>query len=155
MILNRQSEEAVDLADARSFARRVRSALRLGRRDFNICFVSDREIARLNGKYRNRRGATDVLSFPWNENGAGTSAQVKEFRNFLGDVIISARTARRNARGEGHSLREEVRLLILHGVLHLLGYDHERDSGEMLELELKMRDRLNGKTSRKLRRQKS
>jgi probable rRNA maturation factor len=65
-----------------------------------------------------------------------------EFAGFLGDVVISAEMARRNAVSAGHSTRCEIRWLILHGVLHLLGYDHETDDGEMTKLELSMRDRL-------------
>lgn len=154
MILNRQSEEAVDLGDARRFARRIHLALRLGRRDFNVCFVSDKEIAALNKVYRNRPGPTDVLSFPWSGKGAAKPTGNKEFKNFLGDLVISARAARRNARSEGHSLREEIRWLILHGVLHLLGYDHETDSGEMLALELRLRDRLKPQAGTKPRRRR-
>jgi probable rRNA maturation factor len=65
-----------------------------------------------------------------------------EFAGFLGDVVISAEMAGRNARSAGHSTRHEIRWLILHGVLHLLGYDHETDDGEMTRLELSLRDRL-------------
>ncbi len=142
MILNRQSEEAVDFEDARRFARGIRSELRLGRRKFNVCFVSDKEIGELNRIYRNKRRPTDVLSFSWRENGKRPVAAGTEFRDFLGDVVISVRTARHNARAEGHSLRTEIRWLILHGVLHLLGHDHETDSGKMAALELALRDRL-------------
>lgn len=66
----------------------------------------------------------------------------REFGHFLGDIMISVDTARRNARREGHSTLNEIRWLILHGALHLLGYDHERDSGEMVRLELSLRERL-------------
>ena len=62
--------------------------------------------------------------------------------NFLGDVVISVETARRNAAAEGHSTLNEIRWLILHGVLHLLGYDHEHDNGEMMALELALREQL-------------
>ncbi len=65
-----------------------------------------------------------------------------QFAGFLGDVVISLETARRNARAEGHSIQNEVRGLILHGLLHLLGYDHETDNGEMTALELSLRDEL-------------
>jgi rRNA maturation RNase YbeY len=65
-----------------------------------------------------------------------------EFKNFLGDIVISVETAKRNAREEGHSILNEIRWLILHGLLHLLGYDHERDRGEMTRLELGLRRRL-------------
>jgi rRNA maturation RNase YbeY len=67
---------------------------------------------------------------------------VLEFKNFLGDIVISVDTAKRNARKEGHSTLNEIRWLILHGVLHLLGYDHERDHGEMTRLEHALRRRL-------------
>jgi probable rRNA maturation factor len=67
---------------------------------------------------------------------------VLEFKNFLGDIVISVDTAKRNARQEGHSTLNEVRWLILHGLLHLLGYNHESDQGEMTKLELALRRRL-------------
>jgi len=144
MILNRQKRLAVRLATVRAFVQSLRAALRLGRREFNICFVDDREITRLNAAYLGRKRPTDVLSFPWQGSGAphriGTGNA--EFANFLGDVVISVETARRNARREGHSTANEIRWLILHGLLHLLGYDHERDRGEMTSLELSLRDRL-------------
>jgi probable rRNA maturation factor len=145
MILNRQSEARVDLRDARRFAHRLRSALRLGKREFNVCFIGDKDITTLNKTYRKKACATDVLSFPWSEGAAPDSQATREFDGFLGDVVISARTARRNARAAGHSFRTEIHWLILHGVLHLLGYDHEADSGQMAALELGLRDRLNGR----------
>ena len=150
MILNRQSEVALDVPGARRFARRVKAALRLGRRDFNVCFVSDREIRRLNAGYRRRSYATDVLSCPWKTTGRENpaTATAQEFSGFLGDIVISPAAARRNARAEGYADAIEIRWLILHGVLHLLGYDHETDSGEMAELELSLRKRLDGPRGR-------
>ncbi len=142
MVVNRQKRVAVDVAGARLFAGRVRSALRLGRRDFNVCFVDDQAIKRLNAEYRDKPKATDVLSFPWEGSNGARSAAASEFAGFLGDVVISVETARRNAQLEGHSTANEIRWLILHGVLHLLGYDHATDRGEMTELELKLRERL-------------
>ncbi len=144
MVVNQQKRVAVDFAGARLFAGRLRKALRLGRRDFNVCFVDDRAIRRLNGQFRGKPRATDVLSFPWQgTNGTSPSgAGAAEFAGFLGDVVISVETARRNARREGHSTANEIRWLILHGVLHLLGYDHETDRGEMTALELSLRGRL-------------
>jgi probable rRNA maturation factor len=144
MILNRQKRLVVRLAAVRAFVQRLRAALRLGRRDFNVCFVDDREITRLNAAFLGRRRPTDVLSFPWQGSGAPhrIGAGNAEFANFLGDVVISVETARRNARREGHSTLNEIRWLILHGLLHLLGYDHERDRGEMTSLELSLRERL-------------
>lgn len=146
MILNRQSEVAVDVGGVRRFARRLKAALRLGRRDFNVCFVSGREIRRLNAGYRRKPSATDVLSFPWKDGSLqGGAAKEREFAGFLGDVVICPAVARRNAREEGHAVAAEIRWLILHGVLHLLGYDHETDSGEMTELEHSLRERFDGR----------
>jgi probable rRNA maturation factor len=112
-----------------------------------ICFVTDAEMARMNLAYRKKRGPTDVLSFP--------AAKVQVKRNtglrareagssvaYLGDIAISPATARRNARKYGRGLALELRILMLHGVLHLLGYDHETDDGEMNRLENKLRRRL-------------
>ena len=144
MVLNQQNKVAVSLATVRAFVQRLRAALRLGRREFNVCFVDDREIERLDSTFLGRRQPTDVLSFPWQRSGAPhrIGAGNAEFANFLGDVVISVETARRNARREGHSTVNEIRWLILHGLLHLLGYDHERDGGEMTSLELSLRERL-------------
>ncbi len=141
--------------------RELRQALRLGRRDCNVCFVDDRQIKRLNSLYLGKNRATDVLSFPWDAHQrqppqragierarsryASRSANERaalEFKNFLGDIVISVDTAKRNARQVGHSTLNEIRWLILHGVLHLLGYNHERDHGEMSRLELSLRSRL-------------
>ena len=141
--------------------RELRQRLRLGRRDCNVCLVDDREIKRLNSLYRGKDRATDVLSFPWSAQQrqgstrprskpgrprhASRSAKEREaleFKNFLGDIVISVDTAKRNARKEGHSSLNEIRWLILHGLLHLLGYNHEYDRGEMTRLELALRSRL-------------
>jgi probable rRNA maturation factor len=144
MIINRQSQFVLDLPALREYERQVKSVLDLGQRNFNVCFVSDEEISRMNSVYRGKPRPTDVLSFPWEGEGESGLDEFGngEFRNFLGDIVISVATAERSAKAEGHSTEEEVRLLILHGVLHLLGYDHETDEGEMKSLELSMRERL-------------
>jgi probable rRNA maturation factor len=144
MIINRQEQYLLDLASLRAYMQRVRSVLNLGLRDFNVCFVSDADISRMNFVYRDKAGPTDVLSFPWEGEGESDPEEsaTREFQNFLGDIVISVAIAERNARAEGHSTEDEIRLLILHGVLHLLGYDHETDKGEMNSLELSLRARL-------------
>lgn len=144
MILNRQRHIDLDLADVRTYVRRVRKLLKTGRKDFNVCFVGDDEICRLNLFYRGKAVPTDVLSFPWRpeEESGLEQLEVNEFLDFLGDIVISVETAERNARIECHSTEVEIRWLILHGALHLLGYDHEKDQGEMTALELSFRDRL-------------
>ncbi len=144
MVLNRQTQIDLDLAGLRKYVRRVRKLLKTGPGDFNVCFVNDDEICRLNSLYRGRTAPTDVLSFPWQAEEETGLEQfgVREFGDFLGDIVISVDTADRNARIEGHSTEAEIRWLILHGALHLLGYDHEKDQGEMTALELSLRDRL-------------
>jgi len=144
LILNRQKQYALNLPALRAYVQSLKHALQLGRRDFNICFADDREIQGLNAAYLGRQRPTDVISFPWQEaskEASGRSSE-REFKGFLGDVVISVETARRNAQREGHSTLNEIRWLILHGVLHLLGYDHEWDQGEMAELELSLREEL-------------
>ncbi len=151
VVINRQSQVRIDLRVVRRFVRLLGTVLPLRRRRFDVCFVNDREIQRLNAAYRGESRPTDVLSFPWMDaSPAGRAPAAKprpkgwdsEFAGFLGDVIISAETARRNARREKHSITNEVFWLILHGVLHLLGYDHETDGGEMTQLELWVRGQL-------------
>jgi probable rRNA maturation factor len=142
MVLNRQKRVPVDMKEVRAFTRRLRAVLKLGCRELNVCFVDDRTIGRLNARYRRKSRPTDVLSFPWKEERSGNGQLSREFKGFLGDVVISAEMARRNARAEGHSTANEIRWLILHGLLHLLGYDHETDRGEMTALEHSLRERL-------------
>lgn len=143
MILNQQAEVPVDVRGARAFVGRLRQTLALGRREFNVCMVDDPEIKRLNARYRGIARPTDVLSFRWKDSAEDPCCpDTREFRGFLGDILISAPTARRNARAAGHSTQQEIRWLILHGLLHLLGYDHETDCGEMARLEGVLRDRL-------------
>jgi probable rRNA maturation factor len=94
-----------------------------------VAIVPDARVRALNRQYRQKDRATDVLSFPSDE------------RGFLGDVVIASGVAVRQARAAGHSLRTELRVLALHGLLHLLGYDHERDDGRMARLERRLRKR--------------
>jgi probable rRNA maturation factor len=151
VLVNLQKRYVIPSASLTAFARNLKRRLRLGNWEFNICLVDDEAIRGLNLAYLGRDHATDVLSFPWKE-AAGPilleprppsrPLQQGGITNFLGDVVISVETARRNAREEGHSALNEIRWLILHGALHLLGYDHERDSGEMIALELALREQL-------------
>src|SRR4026207_1485222 len=83
------------------------------RGDLSIALISDRRMRALNRQFRGRDYATDVLSFP------------SEARGFMGDIVIAAGIARRQARDAGHAITTEIRVLALHGLLHLLGYDHE------------------------------
>jgi probable rRNA maturation factor len=98
-----------------------------------VRFVSDREIRRLNRTYRHHDKPTDVLSFP------GEAPPLPAQPAHLGDVAVSVPTARRQADELGHSVEKELRILLLHGILHCLGYDHETDDGTMNRLERRWR----------------
>lgn len=148
MILNQQHEVRVARRPLESFLRRVKRELGLNQSDVTVCLVSDKAMARLNQNFRKKKGPTDVLSFP-------AVARRKPVRlprkiqaknsgkgEYLGDIAISPATARRYAKNNGRLLASELRVLILHGVLHLLGYDHETDRGEMDEMEQRLRKRL-------------
>jgi probable rRNA maturation factor len=147
MILNRQRAVRVARGPLEEFFRRVLREMNLRDSDITICFVSDAAIARLNSAFRGKKGLTDVLSFP-----ADTGKKKRIYtedaqsiegaeRSYLGDIAIAPETARRYAKKNGRSLSNELRVLILHGVLHLLGYDHETDRGEMDRIERKLRRR--------------
>jgi len=104
----------------------LRAARARGIAEVSIAFVSDAAMRRLNKQYRGKNKTTDVLTFPGDRP----------------DIVISLDQARRQAIAERHSLATEVRYLILHGLLHALGYDHETDDGEMNALELRVRGRV-------------
>jgi probable rRNA maturation factor len=97
----------------------------------SVMVTSSREMRALNSRFRGKNHATDVLSFPPTALGNG----------FAGDIAVSFDIAARNAQSLGHSVGQEVRILVLHGILHLAGYDHEGDSGEMAERERQLRRR--------------
>jgi len=146
MILNRQRRVPVATRPLTDFLGRVRSALRLGDRDLTVCLVSDASIARLNREFRGKPSPTDVLSFPVNGHAARRrarrSSSSPSSTSYLGDIAISLEAARRNAARFGRTFPQELRVLILHGVLHLLGYDHETDRGRMDRIERRLRAEL-------------
>jgi probable rRNA maturation factor len=104
-----------------------------------VALVTDAHCRKLNSQYRRTNRPTDVLSFPAESKRghAGPGAR----RSFLGDIVIATGTARRQAREAGHSYQSELRVLALHGLLHLLGYDHEHadDAGRMRRIEARLR----------------
>ena len=110
-----------------------------------IRFTSDREMQSLNAQWRGKDRPTDVLSFPAELRGFPADLPASSTSpgddQHLGDIAISVPTARRQARHSDHSLEQEFRTLILHGLLHCLGYDHETDDGEMKRLETELRRR--------------
>ena len=136
MIVNRQRRVPVAIQPLQEFYERARQELKLPRESVTVQLISDEAMARLNRTFRNKRGPTDVLSFP--ANGAKPNAKSE----YVGDIAISPETARRNARRFSSSLADELRILILHGMIHLAGFDHETDHGEMDRLERRLRRRL-------------
>lgn len=165
MILNRQRKVVIPEKSLSEFVAQILRELNLEGVDVSIAFVSDAEIARWNKKYRGKHGPTDVLSFPAlnrrtlahfkrkaakSKDGKGvrdaglvaTAPSVTQV-GFLGDIAIAPATAARYAVKNKRSLLDELGVLMLHGILHLLGYDHESDRGEMNRIEEDLRRRLN------------
>jgi len=115
------------LNQAGAFVRKVLRAAHGKLKNVSIVFVDDRTMRKLNRQFRHQNKTTDVLTFPDDDSC---------------EIVISIEQARRQARAEKHSLATEVRYLVLHGLLHALGYDHETDQGEMNALELDVRERV-------------
>jgi rRNA maturation RNase YbeY len=210
MILNKQKKVRLATRPLREFLRKTQRELKIADSEITIAFVTDAEIAYWNETYRNKKGPTDVLSFPATsgaihapaatrsrvatkdgatstarrssakknavssaalrqssaKNGSNSPAIPGDFATkhtaapdppeaysysrlathhlplFLGDIAIAPKTAQRYAKKNGRSLQTEIRVLMLHGVLHLMGYDHESDTGQMDRIEQKLRRRL-------------
>ncbi|MGA8142897.1 MAG: rRNA maturation RNase YbeY [Candidatus Acidiferrales bacterium] len=157
MIVNRQSRVPVSLRDLDKFLTRAQRRLRLPKDAVTICLVADAEIARWNRAYRGKSGPTDVLSFPTNgsdgkrkarsarrtrKNASFVVSASKDSATYLGDIAIAPAVAKRNARRFGRTFGDEMRILILHGILHLMGYDHEADEGQMERREKRLRREL-------------
>jgi probable rRNA maturation factor len=136
-VVNRQRKMEMDDERWEVFATRALKVVPAGGAGATVVFVSDRMMRELNRRWRGKRGTTDVLSFP-----AGQDEFERAAGATLGDVVISVERAARQATEHGLSFEREVEQLILHGLLHLCGYDHERDDGEMNALELRLRRRL-------------
>jgi rRNA maturation RNase YbeY len=173
MILNRQKKIPIAEQPLSEFLDKILVELNFAQAEVSVALVSDREIAKWNETYRHKKGPTDVLSFPalstrrterhakrkraslraGSSNGQsgtqsggflGDIAIAPGTAEFLGDIAIAPETARRYAKKNGRSVDDEIRVLMLHGVLHLLGYDHENksDYGQMNRVEQKLRRRL-------------
>jgi probable rRNA maturation factor len=133
VVLNRQRRQRIDATRLRRVLRGAGRTLGVGG-EVSVVLAGDRLLQRLNRDFRGKDRPTDVLSFP----GAGGEEG-------LGDVVISVPTAARNARRLGHSVRWELDILALHGLLHVLGYDHETDDGTMDRLERRLHGRPRGR----------
>lgn len=130
-VLNRQRRFPVDSSALMRVAEATLEAVGLRDVDLTITLSNDRRLRALNRAYRGKDRPTDVLSFPYDDEGGP-----------IGDLIISVERADLQARDRGHGLQRELEVLTLHGTLHVCGYDHETDDGTMDRLEAKLRRRL-------------
>jgi probable rRNA maturation factor len=132
VIFRRRVAQLTEAALSRFVSRAGRAAGLRGTVD--VVVTSSRELRALNSRFLGKDKATDVLSFPTEPGSAN---------QWAGEIAISAEIASKNARQLGHKITEEIKILALHGILHLAGYDHERDQGEMARTELRLRTTLN------------
>lgn len=136
-VVNQQRKIKVYLEKWREFAARAANSVEeAAGKSLTIAFVSDRKMRRLNSLYRGKTTTTDVLSFP------SEPDEFDDNENYLGDIVVSLEQAEKQAAENDLEFETEIKQLILHGILHLCGYDHETDAGEMNEKELELRDNL-------------
>jgi probable rRNA maturation factor len=153
MILNRQRSVRIPIRNLNRFFARALRRLRLPPGSVAIALVTNAEIARWNRAYRQKPRPTDVLSFPASDSTASSasgklprhrtkgfsSASSLSTASYLGDLAIAPSVARQNARRFSRTFTQEMQILILHGILHLMGYDHETDTGQMDRIEQRLR----------------
>jgi probable rRNA maturation factor len=152
MILNRQRRVRVPLAGLNRFLATVQKRLRVRAEAVTIALVTDAEIKRWNRAFRGKNRPTDVLSFPSDDSPEqrrrGSRRRIRGPKptragdSYLGDIAIAPAIARSNARRFGRPFALEMRILVLHGILHLMGYDHEADRGQMDRREARLRREL-------------
>ena len=139
-VINRQRLRTIDKEKAAQLARTVLARIGRAEATLTITFIRDRAMRELNRNYRSLDKPTDVLSFAYHEDEEFAHAEADA--QHLGDVVIAVETAERYARELGLTFDREIEHLIIHGTLHLAGYDHETDNGEMNRLERKLRREL-------------
>jgi probable rRNA maturation factor len=165
MILNQQRRVRVSIPALNKFLASAQKRLHLSPDSLTIALVTDAQMARWNRAYRGKNQPTDVLSFPGDgprphsatrgiRNGRpsgraprtakrkGADSSAAPSNSYLGDIAIAPAVARRNAVRFDRTFDQEMRILILHGVLHLMGYDHETDNGQMERRENRLRREL-------------
>lgn len=146
-VVNRQRLARIDARRVARLADVTLGAIGRDGANLTVAFVRDRVMRELNSKFRGNDRATDVLSFPAEderESASGVHFIGSSLSEHVGDIVVSTDTALRQANDAGHSFAREVDELVIHGVLHLCGYDHETDRGQMNRLELKLRMKLLG-----------
>ena len=152
MIQNQQRRVRVPIAELNRFFARVRKRLRIPADAITIVLVTDPKMKAWNRAFRGKNRPTDVLSFPGDDSPEQRKGSAKNQRKsragrraadfYLGDIAIAPAVARGNARRFGRPFTIEMRILILHGILHLMGYDHETDQGQMDRREARLRREL-------------
>ena len=138
-VLNRQDRVPVDRRKIGAAARRILKTLGYEGYELTVVLADDREITRLNRQYFRRNRPTNVISFPMMDD-----SPVSLRSRILGDVVISAETARRDAGEAGEKAEDEILFLMIHGILHLAGYDHEGSVAERRKMEAKEKEFLKG-----------
>ena len=134
-IVNRQRARKINRKDWIEFSLKVTQSIAASEnKSLTVAFVSDKKMRELNESFRGKNSTTDVLSFPFE------AEEFESEENNLGDIVIAAEQAARQAVENKFDFDTEIKQLILHGVLHLCGFDHETDDGEMNKLELKLRE---------------
>jgi len=145
LVVNLQRKVKIDSKSFTEFTRHISASITEAQdSDFSVAFVSDRRMKELNSFFRGKDSTTDVLSFPHepDEFEHVSIPSADHPLNFLGDIVISVEQAQKQAAENGLTLENEIKQLILHGLLHLCGYDHETDDGEMSKRELGLRRKL-------------
>lgn len=132
-VVNRQRRKKLGIANRRELALRILKVIGKPDASVTIAFVSNAKMRELNHRFRGVNKTTDVLSFPFSNDADSPN---------LGDIAISVDRAELQASVNGLTFNEEVDQLILHGLLHLCGYDHETDDGEMNRMEFRLRRKL-------------
>ena len=136
-VVNLQRKISIETSNFRTFANSLFKVVDEAAPKYaSVAFISDRRMKELNSFFRGKDSTTDVLSFPHEPD------EFDPDKNNLGDIVISAEQAARQAEENGLLFETEIKQLILHGLLHLCGYDHETDNGEMNARELELRDKL-------------
>ncbi len=136
-IINNQRKIKINSKPFKGFAEKaVQKISETGGKPITIVFVSDRKMRLLNKIFRGKNATTDVLSFPFE------AEAFERDENNLGDIFISLEQAERQAIENNLDFETEIKQLVLHGILHLCGFDHETDAGEMNKLELELREKL-------------
>ena len=133
-INDEQKEHSIDFVLLESQGESILLFLGCENQELSVLLANDRKIRTLNKQYRGQDRATDVLSFSQNEE------ENKPNSHLMGDVVISTVTAKRQAAEHGLTLEEEIALLLIHGILHLLGFDHERSDEEACHMKQKTRE---------------